>query len=117
MAEMSVSLHNSNPTEAGTTFMHNQFEAVFASIDKTLDGMFSKNHIGTFLDLGCAPGGFSKFILENTPSSRGLGVTLPGIPISLQGTALTANGRYRVHDGDITRLNFDIKSTARRLLA
>lgn len=44
--------------------------------------------VSSFLDLGCAPGGFSQRLLEEHPTARGLGVTMPldggGFPMLLQ---------------------------------
>ncbi|CAF5074043.1 unnamed protein product, partial [Rotaria socialis] len=39
--------------------------------------LVSQDRIKHFLDLGCAPGGFSRWIIENNPSCTGLGITLP----------------------------------------
>ncbi|KAI0699636.1 hypothetical protein C8T65DRAFT_613505 [Cerioporus squamosus] len=30
-----------------------------------------------FLDVGCAPGGFSSYVLQSVPSARGIGISLP----------------------------------------
>lgn len=42
-------------------------------------------NVSTFLDLGCAPGGFSKWLLQSNQVSRGFGLSLPasdaGLPI------------------------------------
>lgn len=44
--------------------------------------------VGSFVDLGCAPGGFSCRLLEHQPKARGLGVTMPheagGFPMLLE---------------------------------
>jgi len=43
--------------------------------------------VETFLDIGCAPGGFSSRLLDESPSARGYGVSLPvdagGFPVLL----------------------------------
>ncbi|KAG8924559.1 hypothetical protein FRC00_005007 [Tulasnella sp. 408] len=59
-----------------------------------------------FLDLGCAPGGYSKCILETNPKATGTGVCLPVddgghlfmLPKYLQ-------DRYTVHYADMTKYN------------
>jgi len=57
---------------------------------------------GAFLDLGCAPGGFSCRLLEERPAARGFGVTLPvdlgGFPV------LLAHERLRVQSCDLMGL-------------
>ena len=44
-------------------------------------------HKLVFLDIACAPGGFSQFLLENCPDSEGYGITLPealgGFPVTV----------------------------------
>ena len=41
-----------------------------------------------FLDIACAPGGFSQYVLDHFPTSRGYGITLPehlgGFPMAVQ---------------------------------
>jgi SAM-dependent methyltransferase len=37
----------------------------------------SNDRVRRFLDLGCAPGGFSRWIIKNNPSCTGVGFTLP----------------------------------------
>lgn len=82
-----------------------QFQAIFSAINDAVGGAFVGGNIKVFLDLGCAPGGFSKFVLENNPGARGLGITLPTIPL-LQSGVLNST-RYRVDTDDITKINFD----------
>ena len=82
-----------------------QFEAIFSTINRAVDDVFVGGNIKVFLDLGCAPGGFSKFVLENNPDSRGLGITLPAIP--LVKTGVLSSNRYRVDIADITKINFE----------
>mmetsp|Transcript_71727 Transcript_71727/g.214132 ORF Transcript_71727/g.214132 Transcript_71727/m.214132 type:complete len:398 (-) Transcript_71727:102-1295(-) len=57
-------------------------------------GAFSET--GAFLDLGCAPGGFSCRMLEEQPSAQGFGVTLPveagGFPVLLDHSRLQVQG-------------------------
>lgn len=51
---------------------------------------------GDFLDLGCAPGGFSCRLLEERPTAQGFGVTLPveagGFPVLLEHARLQVQG-------------------------
>ncbi|CAE6355861.1 unnamed protein product [Rhizoctonia solani] len=58
---------------------------------------------GSFLDLGCCPGGFSTYILGKYPNSQGMGISLPiehgghslAVPLHLR-------DRLQVHWADIT---------------
>ncbi|KAF7976443.1 hypothetical protein HWV62_6679 [Athelia sp. TMB] len=84
-----------------------QFLNIFTDINLAVGQLFINNNVHVFLDLGCAPGGFSKFILDNNSRSRGMGVTLPGIPVIRDG-ALADGSRYHVEEGDLTQFNFDI---------
>ncbi|KIO30246.1 hypothetical protein M407DRAFT_225086 [Tulasnella calospora MUT 4182] len=59
-----------------------------------------------FLDLGCAPGGYSKCILETNPRSVGTGVCLPvqdGGYLFMLPKYMRA--RYTVHYADMTKYN------------
>ncbi|CAF3496703.1 unnamed protein product [Rotaria socialis] len=64
--------------------------------------LVSQDRIKHFLDLGCAPGGFSRWIIENNPSCTGLGITLPP---DLGGFHMVfdAPGRYRYLYEDVTK--------------
>ncbi|KAG8916228.1 hypothetical protein FRC01_003288 [Tulasnella sp. 417] len=59
-----------------------------------------------FLDLGCAPGGYSKCVLETNPSAVGTGVCLPvnegGLLFMLP---KYMRDRYTVHYADMTKYN------------
>jgi len=59
--------------------------------------------VTSFLDLGCAPGGFSGRLLEEHPGAKGFGVTLPaeagGFPILLN------DQRFQVQSCDLMGLN------------
>jgi 23S rRNA U2552 (ribose-2'-O)-methylase RlmE/FtsJ len=96
------------------TSFRDQFEQIFAGINHAVGNLFTGDKVGVFLDLGCAPGGFSKFILDNNASARGLGITLLDIPIVTEGTRLADTKRYMVQEGDITTLNFDARSSKYR---
>ena len=99
-----------------STKSRDQFETIFATINHTLGGgVFVGGNIKLFLDLGCAPGGFSKFILENNPNSRGLGITLPTIP--LLKTGVLSSSRYTVDTADITKINFGAYRAPHKRLA
>ncbi|KAI0666910.1 hypothetical protein C8Q78DRAFT_994630 [Trametes maxima] len=62
-----------------------------------------------FLDIGCAPGGFSRHVLQRNPSARGLGVSLPesrgGHAFFLEPTYLD---RYEYVQQDL--LEYDLSS-------
>jgi len=74
---------------------------VLSEVLETHKSAFQK--VESFLDLGCAPGGFACRLLEEESSSRGYGVTLPvkagGFPI------LFEHARLRVQACDIMELN------------
>jgi 23S rRNA U2552 (ribose-2'-O)-methylase RlmE/FtsJ len=89
------------------SYSRDQFASILAQVDEQVGGLFSGGRVRAFLDLGCAPGGFSHFLLENNPGARGLGVTLPSIPLASHGTPLADPNRYRVQHRDITLTNFD----------
>jgi len=89
-----------------------QFEQTFRELSgKVRHGnVLSNDKVKTFLDLGCAPGGFSKFVLDNNQEAVGLGITLPdnaGIPVFIQGTCLEDKLRYRLELADITTVDLD----------
>lgn len=63
--------------------------------------LISRDRIKRFLDLGCAPGGFSRWILENNPSCTGLGFTLPPALGGFR-VEFTSPGRYEYFYRDIT---------------
>ncbi|KAF7978414.1 hypothetical protein HWV62_572 [Athelia sp. TMB] len=86
-----------------------QFLDIFTDINSAVGRIFVDNKVQVFLDLGCAPGGFSKFILDNNSQARGMGITLPTIPMVRDG-ALMKDSRYHVVEGDLTQLNFDATS-------
>ncbi|KAG8692614.1 hypothetical protein FRC11_003486 [Ceratobasidium sp. 423] len=71
-----------------------------------MDRRYSFVPDGSFLDLGCCPGGFSTYILTRHPNARGMGVSLPieygghslAVPLNLR-------DRLQVHWADITMLD------------
>ena len=92
-----------------------QFETIFSAINHTVGDIFVGGNIKVFLDLGCAPGGFSKFVLENNPDSQGFGITLP--TIALQKTGVLSSSRYTVDTADITKINFEAYRPPHKRLA
>lgn len=92
-----------------------QFEAIFGKIDDAIGGAFSEGVISKFLDLGCAPGGFSKYILDHNIDAEGLGITLPHIPMSVDGTSLAETRRYSVYEGDLTTVDFGCLPTSKSI--
>jgi hypothetical protein len=99
-------------TDAMRSTFRKEFEQTFAEFNNEVGrgSLFSNDNIGTFLDLGCAPGGFSKFILDNNKGSVGLGITLPddvGVALSTQGTCLEDKSRYRLELADLTTVDFE----------
>ncbi|KAH9478147.1 hypothetical protein JR316_0008600 [Psilocybe cubensis] len=53
-----------------------RMKILFREIDSNVDVVsFTQDLV--FLDLGCSPGGFSSYILENNPNAIGTGVSLP----------------------------------------
>ncbi len=64
--------------------------------------LVSNDRVKRFLDLGCAPGGFSEWIIKNNRSCTGVGFTLPpelgGFPMKFD-----APGRYKYFYQDITQ--------------
>ncbi|KAJ3183285.1 hypothetical protein HDU85_002311 [Gaertneriomyces sp. JEL0708] len=90
-------------TKPSSTFA-NQFHGAMEEVDSSSRGAVSGS-VKRFLDLGCAPGGFSRWILEHNPNSMGMGVTLPpemgGIPMVMEGI-LEDSSRYRCEYRDVT---------------
>ncbi|THH30959.1 hypothetical protein EUX98_g3217 [Antrodiella citrinella] len=66
---------------------------------------FGGDRVQRFLDMGCSPGGFSNWLLEQNPGAAGVGVTLPNenaqFKLVTDGTLLDA-GRYQIIYADIT---------------
>jgi 23S rRNA U2552 (ribose-2'-O)-methylase RlmE/FtsJ len=118
-ADPNISAHYDNKreqyiqqTDAMRLASRNEFEQTFGEFNNKVGrgSLFSNDNIGTFLDLGCAPGGFSKFILDNNKGSVGLGITLPdhvGLALSTQGTYLEDKSRYRLELADLTTVDFE----------
>lgn len=81
------------------------FWRAFAFLDHANANCFGSGHVRRFLDLGCAPGGFSQWLLQHNRDVYGVGVTLPveeaGIPLQID-SAFLAN--FRVCYDDLIRL-------------
>ncbi|KAH9912465.1 uncharacterized protein B0H18DRAFT_1157309 [Fomitopsis serialis] len=52
------------------------FRRAFGEINTGSDNAFGEDRVQSFLDLGCAPGGSSTWILQNNRNARGIGITL-----------------------------------------
>ncbi|KAI8998088.1 hypothetical protein BC832DRAFT_616892 [Gaertneriomyces semiglobifer] len=82
----------------------NQFHGAMEEVDSCSGGAVN-GEVKRFLDLGCAPGGFSRWILEHNPDSIGMGVTLPPemgrIPMVMEGI-LEDPSRYHCEYRDVT---------------
>ncbi|KZP18090.1 hypothetical protein FIBSPDRAFT_603932 [Athelia psychrophila] len=98
---------------APQTQFRDQFLTIFTDINLAVGKLFVDDNVHVFLDLGCAPGGFSKFILDNNSRARGMGVTLPGLPVVRDG-ALADESRYLVKEANLVELDFDRQSTTFR---
>jgi len=86
----------------------NQFSYTFNLFNDEMDGIFDNNRVKRFVDLGCAPGGFSKWLLEHNPKAFGIGVTFPegeGLGIDVRGTPMEGLERYGLHYGDVTQIS------------
>ncbi|KAH8103334.1 hypothetical protein BXZ70DRAFT_985344 [Cristinia sonorae] len=82
------------------------FENVINFINGENGGFLQGNRVARFLDLGCAPGGFSNWILDTNLDARGVGVNLPDdeAKIKLDDTACHLRGpRYQVILEDVIR--------------
>ncbi|KAH9908239.1 uncharacterized protein BXZ73DRAFT_109963 [Epithele typhae] len=66
----------------------------------------------TFLDIGCAPGGFSSYILRKNRNALGTGITLPvsqgGPPMQLEEQF---HQRYRLIEQDVLELDLSLGRT------
>lgn len=77
------------------------FCKAFGEMNDANERCFS--NVQSFLDIGCAPGGFSSWILENDVHSKGVGVTLPsneGLNWALD-DKYRAESRYGLHEADV----------------
>jgi trans-aconitate methyltransferase len=85
-------------------------------IDDTADSVLTRNAtrpIDTYLDLGCSPGGFSSWVMDQYPDAMGLGVTLPpdigGLPM-----VSFPEGDYEVNYADLTDLRQTTEAIEKR---
>ncbi|KND01347.1 uncharacterized protein SPPG_03159 [Spizellomyces punctatus DAOM BR117] len=96
------------PKESGpavsSSHFANQFRGAMDEVDKQTGGKL-RGCVKHFLDLGSAPGGFSRWILENNDDAVGMGVTLPlemgGLPMVMEGV-LGEMDRYTSLYRDVT---------------
>ncbi|KAI0075598.1 hypothetical protein K474DRAFT_1664032 [Panus rudis PR-1116 ss-1] len=86
------------------------FENIIAVISSSNDSFLQNGCVNNFLDLGCAPGGFSNWLLGENPSSNGYGITLPDdaapgrLKFTAKGTALEDTSRYTIRFDDLTTI-------------
>ncbi|KAI8824288.1 uncharacterized protein EV422DRAFT_315347 [Fimicolochytrium jonesii] len=96
---------SSRPSSAPDTRFANQFKGAMEEVAKGSGVKLQNGGVKHFLDLGCAPGGFSRWVLEQNADAHGLGVTLPpdvgGLPMILDGV-LEEKERYRCLYRDVT---------------
>lgn len=88
------------------------FQKQFALIMKAIDShsFFSAGRVSRFLDLGCAPGGFSRYILTENPKSFGQGITLPHEKLTLNTSSFPADARSRFECFKVDILDIDFSS-------
>ncbi|KAL4252197.1 hypothetical protein ABKN59_005498 [Abortiporus biennis] len=84
------------------------YERLFQEFEEANGGVFGQGKIQCFLDMGCSPGGFSNWLLENNENACGVGITLPypqvaKHPLAVDGSHLKES-RYHVQYLDITRI-------------
>jgi hypothetical protein len=92
-----------NICQASSKLFVNVYTKAMREIDYRTDcRLVSNDHVKRFLDLGCAPGGFSQWIIRNNRYCTGVGFTLPpelgGFPMEFD-----APGRYTYFYQDITQ--------------
>ena len=88
------------------TYRHT-YERTMQIISNLHGDGFADNRVTRFLDLGCSPGGFSNWLLENNRDATGMGITLPDeeapFRFDLDGTRLL-EPRYTLLYQDIIKL-------------
>ncbi|KAJ3158280.1 hypothetical protein HDU86_002989 [Geranomyces michiganensis] len=103
--EVSARPPNTAETNVPSSHFANQFKGAMDEVDAQSGGKLRDGGVKVFLDLGCAPGGFSKWVLEQNPEAKGLGVTLPpevgGLPMIMEGV-LQDDSRYGCIYRDVT---------------
>ncbi|KAJ3154613.1 hypothetical protein HDU89_007851 [Geranomyces variabilis] len=104
-SEVSARPPNTAETNVPSSHFANQFKGAMDEVDAQSGGKLRDGGVKVFLDLGCAPGGFSKWVLEQNPEARGMGVTLPpevgGLPMIMEGV-LQDETRYGCIYRDVT---------------
>jgi 23S rRNA U2552 (ribose-2'-O)-methylase RlmE/FtsJ len=100
--------------KTGSIDFRNQFRKVFQEMCTSVDSPLCEG-IDRFIDLGCAPGGFSKGVLGFNKHARGLGVTLPfdehGLPMIMEDWTDNERARYELCEFNLLHLpkDFDIR--------
>lgn len=83
------------------------YENAIWDMSRTRGDCFEGNHGYRILDLGCSPGGFSNWLLENNATAVGVGVTLPDedakFKVAFDGTRLNEQ-RYALVYADVIPL-------------
>ncbi|TFK82852.1 hypothetical protein K466DRAFT_499555 [Polyporus arcularius HHB13444] len=65
-----------SPTKQAKQTWFKNMRNIMAELDSAANFVRSSTNI-TFLDVGCAPGGFSSYILQKVRSASGVGISLP----------------------------------------
>lgn len=101
--------HNRTAFGQPSQLFMRQFSASFDIINRHVNGLFDNNQVKRFLDLGCAPGGFSKWLLEHNSDAFGVGVTLPAdksrVDMDVRGTPMENLERYKLEYADVTQID------------
>ncbi|KAF8519890.1 hypothetical protein BU17DRAFT_89488 [Hysterangium stoloniferum] len=96
--------------DSDTFLFRNQFMRTFRDICDFIKPSLYEG-VNRFMDLGCAPGGFSKSILEFCRDARGLGVTLPfdehGLSMPMGDWTEDEKKRYILWEHDLLHLPDD----------
>ncbi|KAG8902817.1 hypothetical protein FRB99_004084 [Tulasnella sp. 403] len=89
--------------EKPATYYRNKYYEAIDDINHSVNDTLRGKH--RFLDLGCAPGGFSKWLLEMNPTAHGVGVTLGeedhGLPMNFTRWDDNDTNRYTFIEGNI----------------
>lgn len=98
-------LHSTNADTLANMRSYHRVLAQMAASLKT--PQFAQGGLKRFLDLGCSPGGFSNWLLENNKDARGIGITLPDEEarwaMVVEGTELEGQ-RYELRFADLISL-------------
>ncbi|KAJ3091095.1 hypothetical protein HK102_001728, partial [Quaeritorhiza haematococci] len=102
------------PSPRGGTVFEKQFYSALEQVDAKTGGTIKAGRFEKFLDLGAAPGGFSRYLLESNPLAKGVGVTLPaedgGLPLVIDSSPVLSDPtRYKWIARDVTDHPEDIR--------